>query len=256
MRVATDRLFDLSECVAVVTGSGRGIGLTIARRLLEAGAAVLLVGRVERDLADLVDDAGLRSRSHYMTGDLTRSRDVEAVVHEAQGRFGSLDILVNNAGEQPRAAFLDSEPAVWDLVSGANVRSVILATQAAARVMAVSGRGGSIVNIASVRAIRPGAGMAPYSASKAAVVALTQGAAVELGPLGIRVNAISPGLIERSSIREEWPTGVDDFEASAPLRRIGSPLDVADACLFLASPAARWITGVNLIVDGGITLVR
>ncbi|MDQ4078313.1 MAG: SDR family oxidoreductase, partial [Chloroflexota bacterium] len=121
--------------------------------------------------------------------------------------------------------------------------------------MIEQGAGGAIVNIASIEAERPAPLHAHYNAAKGGVLMYTRSAALELGPHGIRVNAVSPGLIWREGIEEQWPEGVARWREAAPLTRLGRPEDVADACLFLASPAARWISGTNLVVDGGV-LVR
>jgi NAD(P)-dependent dehydrogenase (short-subunit alcohol dehydrogenase family) len=133
----------------------------------------------------------------------------------------------------------------------ANVDTAFLCTQAAAAHMKSAG-GGAIVNIASIAATSPGPDHSHYNSAKAAVVMLTRSAAQELGRFGIRVNAVSPGVIGREGIEEQWPEGVARWRARAPLKRRGRPDDVADACLFLASAASRWITGHDLIVDGGV----
>jgi NAD(P)-dependent dehydrogenase (short-subunit alcohol dehydrogenase family) len=116
----------------------------------------------------------------------------------------------------------------------------------------IRGGGGAIVNVSSISAFRPSLDLVHYSAAKAALEMLTRSSAVELGPKGIRVNAVAPGVVWREGIEEAWPEGVSAYRAKAPLGRIGQPEDVADACLFLASPAARWITGTTLVVDGGV----
>ena len=140
-------------------------------------------------------------------------------------------------------------PEEFTTVVDSNLGTVFHGTRAAASRMV---DGGAIVNVASIEALQPADGHSHYSAAKAAVVAHTRAAALELGPLGIRVNAVAPGLIARPGIAEQWPDGVARWEAAAPLGRLGEPADVADACLFLASDAARWITGAVLVVDGGM----
>jgi NAD(P)-dependent dehydrogenase (short-subunit alcohol dehydrogenase family) len=137
-------------------------------------------------------------------------------------------------------------------VVDASLKSVFLCTQAAARLMVERGIQGAIVNIASIEAESPEPDHSHYDAAKAGVLMHTRSAAFELAPHGIRVNAVSPGLIWQPGIEESWPEGVARWQAAAPLQRMGFSEDVADACLFLASPAARWITGVNLRVDGGV----
>ncbi|HZD53862.1 MAG TPA: SDR family oxidoreductase, partial [Woeseiaceae bacterium] len=139
----------------------------------------------------------------------------------------------------------------WRTMYRSNADTAFLSLQAEAREMKAAG-GGAIVNIASIAALSPGPAHAHYNSAKAAVVMLTRSAAQELGRYNIRVNAVSPGLIARPGIEQQWPDGVARWLATAPLGRLGQPEDVADACLFLASPAARWITGHNLVVDGGM----
>ncbi|MBP8297301.1 MAG: SDR family oxidoreductase [Burkholderiales bacterium] len=247
--------FDLSGRVALVTGSSQGIGLAIAQRLREAGAAVMRNARSGADSGHERSDTATPDTAFH-AADVATEDGARALVAATLARFGRLDIVINNAGLQTRGAWSDIDADAWDAVMAANARSVHLVVGAAVPAIRASGSGGAIVNIASVRAERPGSGMSHYSASKAAVVALTRGLAAELGPLGIRVNAISPGLIDRPGLEESWPEGVARFRQDAPLGRIGRPADVANACVFLASPAADWITGVNLVVDGGVSLVR
>ena len=136
-----------------------------------------------------------------------------------------------------------------------NLESTFLCTRAAAAVMRGRG-GGAIVNIGSISATNPASDHSHYNSAKAAVLAFTRSCAQELGPAGIRVNSVSPGLIRKAGIEKEWPEGVERWLGKVPLGRLGEPDDIADACLFLASPAARWITGQNLAVDGGVLATR
>ena len=248
--------FDLGGRVAIVTGSTRGIGLGIARRLCEAGASVMCNARTAAGVSAEFDAERARSpRLSFHAADVSTADGAGALVAATLAAFGRLDIVVNNASVQPSGDWSDATPASLDETISANVRSVECVTRAALPSLLRS-PGAAIVNIASVRAARPGMRMAHYSASKAAVVALTQALAIELGPRGIRVNAISPGLVERPGLAEAWPEGVARFASDAPLRRLGRPADIGSACLFLVAGASSWITGVNLIVDGGISLVR
>jgi NAD(P)-dependent dehydrogenase (short-subunit alcohol dehydrogenase family) len=166
-------------------------------------------------------------------------------------RFGRLDILINNAGTYPNQSLFEMTLDEWRGMYESVVQTTMLCTQAAARQMRASG--GAIVNIASIGAIHPAPDHSHYASAKAAVVMFTKAAALELGRYAIRVNSVSPGLIARPGIEEQWPDGVARWQAKALLGRLGQPEDVADASLFLASPAARWITGQNLVVDGGVT---
>ncbi|MET8983581.1 glucose 1-dehydrogenase [Streptomyces sp. NPDC004539] len=241
----------LSGRVALVTGGGGGIGQGIVRQLALAGAGVVVhcrqaVGRAE-ELAREVGEAVV------VRGDLTREEECRRVVEEAVRWRGRLDVLVNNAGVQPVKELAALTASDWQEMHQANVTSAFACTQEAAKVMVGQG-GGSVVHIASVEGTRPSPGHAHYSASKAALIAHARAAALEYGPLGIRVNTVSPGLVDRPGLAGDWPEGVSRWHAAAPLRRLGRPEDVGAACVFLASDAASWITGVDLPVDGGVSV--
>ena len=246
-------LLDFSGRVALVTGAGRGFGRTIARGFAAAGARVAVHYRASREGAEAVvaEIRAVGGEARTVAGDLTEGGEAARVVDETTEAFGRLDVLVNNAGSYPLAGLLDVTAAQWEDVLGANLKSALLATQAAARSMVAAG-GGAIVNVTSIAAFLPSPDLVHYSVAKAGLEMLTRSAAVELGPRGIRVNAVAPGVIWREGIEAAWPEGVAAYRARAPLGRIGQPEDVAHACLFLASPAAAWITGVTLVVDGGV----
>ena len=222
-----ERLLDLGGLVAIVTGAGGTIGAGIAQRLEEAGASVVAH---TRDLGDV-------------------ERDAAAICAAAVESFGRLDVVVNNAGIQPVAPVESISNDDLAEMFRVNVVGVAAITREASAAMR---EGGAIVNVASIEGLQPAFDHSHYAASKAAVIMHTRAAALELGPRGIRVNCVSPGLIEAPGIEDAWPEGVARWHAAAPLERLGQPLDVADAVLFLASPAARWITGANLVVDGGV----
>ena len=250
----TRELLNLSGKVAIVTGATRGIGAGIARRLAEAGAAVAVHYRSNADEAARVV-AAIAAKGGTATsvqGDLAGAAVAKDVVAQTIARFDRLDILVNNAGMFPTRPLLEMKPGEWRDMYESVLVTTVLCTQAAAETMKSAGDG-AIVNIASIGAIHPAPDHSHYNSAKAAVVMFTRSAALELGRYGIRVNAVSPGLIARPGIEEQWPEGVDRWNAKVLLGRLGEPEDVADACLFLASPAARWITGHNLVVDGGVT---
>ncbi len=248
------KLLDLSGKSALVTGAGRGIGAAIARRLAEAGAAVVVNYRASaagaEELVQEIRDSGGKATAKQ--ADVTHRAQVEHLVAATVSAHGGLDVLVNNAGIYPVSTLVEMSEEEWDAVVDANLKSVHLCTQAAAARMIERGEGGAVVNIASIEGHTPAPMHAHYDAAKAGVIMHTRAAAQELGPHGIRVNALSPGLIQAEGLQESWPEGVERWLAAAPLGRVGRPVEVADACLFLASSAAAWITGAVLPVDGGV----
>ncbi len=258
MRTSFERRFGLDGKVAVVTGGGKGIGRAVCETLAESGAAVavqdLVAGDAERVAAGIRERGG---RAIAVAGDAASEPAIDELLARAVAELGGLDVLVNNAGIYPFTDFLDIPTAQWDQVVGLNLRGVFLATQRAGRLMAAAGRGGRIVNIASVQALRPsGPGVAHYNVSKAGVVMLTKSAALELGPTGVAVNAVAPGIIDTPGTRamvEDAAFG--DPKARVPFTgRWGVPEDVANVVLFLASPAASYVSGETIVVDGGFLL--
>lgn len=244
-------LLNLQDKVAVVTGASRGIGAGVARRFAAAGARVVVHYRSgETEAGELI--ASLRaagSEAAAYAAELTDRSAVDALFDRVVRDMGGVDVLVNNAGTFPTGKLVDLGADDWRDMFRANTETAFFCLQAAAQRMP---RGGAIVNIASIGALSPGPEHSHYNSAKAAVLMLTRSAAQELGAAGIRVNAVSPGVIGRPGIEEDWPEGVRRWRARAPLKRLGTPEDVADACLFLAAPASRWISGHNLVVDGGV----
>ncbi|MFD4633277.1 SDR family NAD(P)-dependent oxidoreductase [Streptomyces sp. NPDC058284] len=244
----------LSGRVALVTGASGVIGAGVARRFAQAGAAVVVhyrrAGqRAEALVGEIVAAGG---DAIAVPADLAVEDECHRLVERAYAWRGRLDSLVNTAGIQPVQELAGMSGADWRQVSEANVTSAFCCTQAAAELMAGQDGGGTVTHIASIEGSSPAPGHAHYSASKAALIMFARSAALEYGPRGIRVNSVSPGLIERPGLAEEWPDGVARWGRAAPLGRLGRPEDVGNACVFLASDAASWITGTDLVVDGGV----
>ncbi len=263
-RPALARLVDLSGKVALVTGSAQGFGYACARRLAEAGAAVVLADRradrLESARAGLADAGGTVAA---VTGDISIEADVEAFVATAVESFGSLDVLVNNAGIFSNFLLEHLTPQEFHRVLGVNVGGSFLCIREAAAQMRAQGRGGSIVNISSIDAIHPsGSGLSHYGTSKHAIWGLTKTMALELGRDGIRVNAIAPGpsLTEGAVefVEAGAPEGIDvDAQWAAyaeriPLGRLAHPDDVARTVIFLASDLGSYVNGAQIVVDGGL----
>jgi len=243
----------LPDTVALVTGAGGGIGTGIAARFAAAGAAVVVAYRTSEVRAGTVADGITARGGRAVTAqaDVTDPDQCTALMQLAVERFGRLDAVVANAGVQPVAELATMGTAAWHEVVDTNLTGAFATTQAAAAVLR---DGGSITLIASVEGARPARAHAHYAASKAAVIMFARSAALEYGGRGIRVNTVSPGLIARDGLEEAWPDGVERWRRAAPLGRLGSSGDVGDACVFLASPMARWITGHDLVVDGGMSV--
>jgi 2-deoxy-D-gluconate 3-dehydrogenase len=257
-------LVDLSGKVALVTGAAQGFGFACARRLAEAGAAVVLADR----RADRLDAARARLADAgravaAVEGDVSVEADVERLVGTAVAHFGRLDVLVNNAGVFSNFLLEHLTPDEFHRILGVNVGGAFLCIRAAAARMREQGDGGSIVNISSIDAIHPsGSGLSHYGTSKHAIWGLTKTMALELGPDRIRVNAVAPGpsLTEGAVefVEAGAPDGIDvdaqwaAYEARIPLRRLAHADDVARAALFLASDLGSYVSGAQIVVDGGL----
>ena len=236
---------------ALVSGGGTGIGLAIAEGFIAAGARVVITGR-RREVLEAAC-AQLGSGATWRQSDVGDTEAQAALVAEVENRAGALDILVNNAGTHLKKATLDLTDAEFSAVLRTNLDGLFALSREAARRMAGRGQG-AILNIASMAAVYGLPRVAAYSASKSAVVGLTRALAVEFGPMGIRVNAISPGFIfsEMSSrALDADPERKQRVMSRTPLGRMGTPSEVASAAVFLCSDAASFITGTNLCVDGG-----
>jgi len=239
--------------VALVTGGATGIGRVVARSLALEGCRVAInyidtpeqADDTLRELAETGVDA------FAVKADVRRADEVRSMVDAAVERFGRLDVLVNNAAVQREGGFLDVSEADWDLVVDTNLKGTFLCTQAAARHMIQTG-GGSIVNIGSGCNFVPFPALVAYTASKGGIEMLTKVASLSFAPQQIRVNCVAPGAILTERTRTELPDYAGQFAAITPMGRVGTPQDVADAVVFLASPASRFITGQTIGVDGGL----
>jgi len=236
--------------VALVTGGGSGIGRAAAVAFAAAGARVVVAGRRQDAGEATVALAG--DAAEFVAADLRAPAEIARLIDGILARHGRLDIAFNNAGfQEPRAEIAVQDAGLFDPVFETNVRAVYLCLQHEIRAM-LAGGGGVIVNNASVSGSRnPNPGLALYAASKAAVISLTRSAALEYGPRGIRVNAVSPGRVVTDMMLNSKIADMSAVAAGLPLRRMGAPEEVAQAVLWLASDAASFVTGEILAVDGG-----
>jgi 7-alpha-hydroxysteroid dehydrogenase len=246
-------LFRIDGRVAVITGGGRGIGAASARALAEAGADVVLTARTEAQLEGVAADVRALGRTAVVVACDANDLDaLTATVDIARDTFGRLDIVVNNVGGTAPRPFLDSDPRFLEDAFHFNVTTAFALTRAAAPLM-LQGDGGSVVNVTSVMHRFVDRGYVGYSTVKAALAQLTRLSAADLAPR-IRVNAVAPGSIATDALQIVLETEAlrDEMERRTPMKRIGDPVDIAAAVLYLASPAARFVTGAVLEVSGGL----
>ena len=240
---------DLSGRVALVTGGAKGVGRGISERLLAAGARVVVCGR-SASAEDLPEADG--RRASYRTTDVRDPAQVSTLISWVVDEHGRLDVLVNNAGGSPRTDAATASPRFSSAIVDLNLLAPLTCAQQANAVMQEQDDGGAIVNIASVSGLRASPGTAAYGAAKAGLINLTTSLAVEWAPK-VRVNAVSAGIIrtEQASLHYGDEEGIAAVAATVPLGRMGTPADIGDACVFLASPMAGYVTGANLVVHGG-----
>lgn len=244
---------DLGGQVALVTGAARGLGRLIAETFAEAGATIACID-INEDVLQATVEAirAAGGQAEAFACDVTDSERVGDTVDQVVKKFGRLDILVNNAGITRDGPLVRMKDDQWDSVLAINLRGTFLFTRAAARPM-MKGRRGRIINMASVSGLMGNAGQTNYSASKAGVIGLTRTVAMELAPRDITVNAVAPGFIETDMTAKLAPEIIEGVKQRIPLKRMGQPIDIADAALFLASEAGGYITGQVLTIDGGLT---
>jgi NAD(P)-dependent dehydrogenase (short-subunit alcohol dehydrogenase family) len=234
--------------IVLVTGGTRGLGLGLAEAFLSEGHEVVVCGRSEPDA--LPGEAGRQAT--FVPADVRDADQVDALVRAVVDRHGRLDVLINNAGGSPPADSATVSPRFVAAIITLNLVAPFVVTQRANEVMQKQDDGGSIINISSLCGMRPSPGTAAYGAAKAGLINLTESLAVEFAPK-VRVNCVTAGALETDELRKAY--GGDDYvkavAATVPLGRMGRPPDVARACLFLASEAASFVTGANLVVHGG-----
>jgi NAD(P)-dependent dehydrogenase (short-subunit alcohol dehydrogenase family) len=239
---------DMTGKSAIVTGGCRGIGRAIAERFLEAGAEVVVCARHE---PPELPSAGAK-KARFVAADVRELGDIDRVLSATVGQIGHLDVLVNNAGGAPPVEAASASPRFHRAIIELNLLAPLNFAQRANSVMQEQDAGGCIINIGSVSGMRPSPTAAAYGAAKAGLVSLAQTLAVEWAPK-VRVNTVSAGLVLTEQAREHYgdDEAVEAMARTVPLLRMGSPRDVADACLFLASPLASYVTGENLVLHGG-----
>lgn len=252
-----NQLFDLSGQVALITGSSRGIGKSIAEEMSAAGAKVVISSRKQEACDQVRDEIRARGKEAISIAcNIGHKEDVEGLVNATLSQLGRIDILVCNAAVNPFYGSLTKlEDDAWDKIMNCNVKSSWWLSKLVVPHM-VERRTGNIILISSIGAFRGTAVLGAYGISKAAEAQLARNLALELGPKGIRVNAIAPGLVKTDFAKALWsnPTILQNVEQRAPLRRIGQPVDIAGVAVFLASQAASFVTGQMIVADGGSTL--
>jgi NAD(P)-dependent dehydrogenase (short-subunit alcohol dehydrogenase family) len=243
----TDPL-DLTGRVVLVTGGGRGVGRGISEAFLESGAVVIICGRNRPDSLP----SGGGETAIFLAGDVREPDQVDTLITATVERLGRLDVVVNNAGGSPYAEAATASPRFSAAIISLNLLAPLIVAQRANAVMQDQPEGGAIISIASVSGLRASPGTAAYGAAKAGLINLTQTLAVEWAPR-VRVNCVTAGLIrtEQAHVHYGDEEGIARVGQTVPLGRMGSPADIAGACLFLASPLAGYVSGANLVVNGG-----
>lgn len=240
--------------IAMVTGSARGIGLAIAKKLADSGCSIV----ISDILADAAEDSASKLRANgvdaaAVSGDVSNPDDVDNMFKKAVEKFGSVDILVNNAGLARDNFIMRMSEKDWDLVMNVNLKGAFFCTKAASRLM-MKKRWGRIVNISSVVGVMGNVGQANYSASKAGLIGLTKSSAKELAGRNITVNAVAPGYIQTEMTEKLPEAAKEGFLSVIPLKRPGTPDDVAGVVSFLASDLAEYVTGQVIHCDGGMVM--
>lgn len=244
----------LQDQIALITGSGRGIGREIAQTFAKEGATVVICDINAELAAQTGQELAAQGYKAASFGcDVTKLTEAEELVNKILDKFGKIDILVNNAGITKDNLLLRMSEQDWDAVLGVNLKGVFNCTKVVTKVM-LKQKKGRIINIASIIGIMGNPGQANYAASKAGIIGFTKSIARELASRNINVNAVAPGYIQTAMTEKLSKEARDRMLANIPLGRLGTPLDVAGVCLFLASSEADYITGQTIVVDGGMAM--
>jgi glucose 1-dehydrogenase len=244
----------LKDSIALITGGSTGIGKATAVRFAAEGAKVAITGRDKAALQATAEEITAQNGEViWIDGDVQLKSDVNRMLDTVLSQWGTIDVLVNNAGICSPAAFLDIEESEWDRHMAINLKGTFLVGQAVAKVLVAQGKGGSIINMSSVNGLAAEGDQAHYNATKGGINLLTMSMALELAPLGIRVNALCPGFIETRLTKPliDNPTAFAPYLRTIPMGRAGVPEEIADVALFMATNDSRYMTGHCLVVDGG-----
>ncbi|MBN2009579.1 3-oxoacyl-[acyl-carrier-protein] reductase [candidate division KSB1 bacterium] len=246
-------MIQLTDKVAIVTGGARGIGKSIALKLAQAGANIVICDVLDNMTEAVSEIETLGRKALAVKADITNAEDVQAVMEKTLATFSRIDILVNNAGITRDNLLIRMSEDEWDAVIRVNLKGTFICLKAAAKIM-MKQRAGTIINISSVVGVMGNAGQANYSASKGGVISLTKSAAKELAGRGVTVNAVAPGYIQTEMTNHLPEKAKETFMSVVPLKRPGTADDVANAVLFLSSDLASYTTGQVLHVDGGMIM--
>lgn len=246
--------FDFTNKQVLISGATKGLGAGIAKEFAKAGANIIVNYRSDnKDLELLMKDLNELTICVAIQADFSKKEELEKLIIKSKEYFPKIDILINNAGIYPLDSILDMPEDSWDNVINANLKTAFLATQLVAKDMIATNVAGNIINISTIEAWQPAKMHSHYSSSKAALNMFGRSAASELAEHNIRVNSVSAGLIWRKGIEDDWPDGVDRWLKAAPLQQLVKTKDIANTCLFLASDAAKMITGQDIMVDAGVS---
>jgi len=246
--------WDFSNKVIVITGAGRGIGFSLATAFGEAKAKVIIIDISAETVEKAVAELKTKGFQVYgYVGNVTDSVNIENIFADIVDKYGTIDCLINNAGITRDNLLIRMKEEDWQMVMDVNLKGSFICTQKAFKYM-MRNRNGCIINIASVIGITGNSGQANYAASKGGLIAFTKSCAKEFGSRNIRVNAVAPGFIETEMTASLSPEIRAEYAKAIPLKKMGTPKDVANVCLFLASDAGSYITGQTIAVDGGLTM--